>query len=449
MENKKQKARNIFTLIAIILLSVAVITMIILYSISLSDKQKLQTKLENVYQQNFCELVDNVNNAQIKLNKVCALKNDSYAEKLLNEISKNTLSASINLSSLPLSSSDLNQTIKFINQTSGFCETMANKLKNGEALSFDEQKTLQDLSVAFSEMKQKINSVSKDIFDGSILSESVKIDGDYNNFTLRLKNIKSDDVKYPTMIYDGPFSDSTVNRPIKGLNGETSSKEQAKQTIFDIFTNISESNCQYLGETNGKFKTYDFELLANENGSIYVQVTKQGACLLSLSAKSSFGDKKYTQKQAKQIAIDFAKQNKLENMQCVWSDVINSCAYINLAPIESGIIIYPDLVKVKVDLISGLVVGYEASTYYTNHIDRTLESVSVEKSLAQEKIPQDYKITKTNICLVPLDYNREVLCYEFVCTKDNETYYFYVNAKTSEVENILQVIETDNGNLLM
>lgn len=449
MENKKQKARNIFTLVMIILFVVAVIVMIVLYSISLNDKQKLQTKLENVYQKNFYELVDNVNNAQIKLDKVCVSDYDTYAQKMLNEISKNTTSASINLANLPISESALEQTIKFINQASGFCETMSNKLKRGESLSTSEQKTLQDLAHAFSEMKQKINSLSKDIFDGNILSDSVKFDGDFNNFTLRLKNIKSDDVKYPTMIYDGPFSDSTINRQIKGLDEENCSMERAKQTIFDIFTNISKSNCQFLGETNGKFQTYDFELSSQDNNSTYVQVTKKGAHILSLSAKSSFGEQKYTPKQAKQIAIDFAKQNKLENMQCVWSDVIDGSAYINLAPKINNVIVYPDLVKVKVDLATGLVVGYEASTYFTNHTNRNLGEVSVEKSLAQAKVPQNYNVEQTNLCLAPLDYNREVLCYEFVCTKDSSTYYFYVNANTNQLENILMVVETDNGNLLM
>ena len=37
------------------------------------------------------------------------------------------------------------------------------------------------------------------------------------------------------MIYDGPFSDSTVNKKIKNLNDEKVDKETAKQKLVDIF----------------------------------------------------------------------------------------------------------------------------------------------------------------------------------------------------------------------
>ena len=51
--------------------------------------------------------------------------------------------------------------------------------------------------------------------------------------------------------------------------------------------------------------------------------------------------------------------------------------------------------------------------------------------------------------LSPLDYNREVVCIEIEALDNESTYYFYFNAQTGDVENVLKVIKTDNGNLLM
>ena len=452
MENakiKKNNGKTILTIIVISILSVALVTLVVLYSISMSNQNNLKTDLENVYQKNFSELVDNVNNVEVKLSKVCASDYNSYAKKLLNEISKNSSMASTNLASLPVSIHGIDETIKFINQVGGYTEVMASKLEKGETLSNEEISTLEKLRDSFSMLKTKINELSKNIYSNNIFNQSTKLDGDYNEFTLKLQNIKAGDVEYPTMIYDGPFSDSTVNKKIKNLNDEKVDKETAKQKLVDIFKNISKSSCSYLGETNGKFKTYDFELFGNGNQTIYVQVSQNGAHLLTMSCSDNSSKQNYTLKQAKDIAISFAEQNGLGNMECVWSDIIGGDAYINLAPIQNGVIIYPDLIKVKVDLALGNVIGYESTTYFTNHIQRKLDIPKITSTTARTKVPNGYEIIETRLCLAPLDYNREVLCYENICVKNDETYYFYVNAQTNQIENILKIVETDNGNLLL
>ena len=452
MENtkiKKNNGKTILTIVVISILSVVLITLVVLYSISMLNQNNLKTNLENVYQKNFSELVDNVNNVEVKLSKVCASDYNSYAKKLLNEISKNSSMASTNLASLPVSINGIDETIKFINQVGGYTEVMALKLEKGESLSSEEISTLEKIRDSFSELKTKINELSNDIYSNNIFHQSSKLDGDYNKFTLKLQNMKAGDVEYPTMIYDGPFSDSTVNKKIKNLNDQKVDTETAKQKLIDIFKNISKNNCSYLGETNGKFKTYDFELFGSDNQNIYVQVSQNGAHILTMSCSDNGTKQNYTLKQAKDIAISFAKQNNLGDMECVWSDIVGGDAYINLAPVQNSVIIYSDLVKVKVDLSVGNVIGYEATTYFTNHTERKLDVPKITSATARAKVPTGYEIIQTRLCLAPLDYNREVLCYENICTKNNETYYFYVNSQTNQIENILKIVETDDGNLLL
>ena len=445
----KNKKANVGLIVAISILSVLLVAFIVLYSLSMSKQNQLKVDLENIYQKNFNELVDNVNNSDIKLSKVLASDYNSYAKKMLNEISKNTAEASTNLSALPVSINGIDDTIKFINQVSGYTQSLAEKLEEGEELSDKDIKTLQELKVAFTDLKNNVNKLSKDIYSGNIYDESNKLDGEYNNFTVSLQSVKSGNVDYPTMIYDGPFSDSTVNKKIKNLNFAKISTNVADDLIKNIFKNISNSNIEYLGETNGKFETYDYKLTTNENNVIYVQVTKNGAKLLTMSCNDTNSNQNYTLKQAIETAINFTKSLGINDMQCVWSDIVSSDAYINLAPVKNNIILYPDLIKVKVDLATGTVIGYESSSYYINHIERNLPSASITAQEANEKVPNEYNINETRLVLAPLQYQKEVLCYEVICNKDNETYYIYFNAMTGEMENILKTIETDNGNLLL
>ena len=449
MEVKKLKRSNIILIVVASILAALFIAFAVMYSISLNRQTKLQTDLDNIYQRNFNELVDNVNNSQIKLSKVCVSNYDSYAKKMLGEISTNTTCASINLSVLPISINGVDDTIKFINQVSGYTKTLADKLDKGDSLTSSEIKTLEELNDAFVNLKYQLNNLIRQIKNGDIYNESLSIEGDYNKFTLRLQNIKAGDVEYPTMIYDGPFSDSVINQEIKNMNFAKVDRETAKQSLLNILKDTSVSECEYLGETNGRFETFDFKISNNNDNAIYVQVTQNGAKLLTMTTGDFDNSQKYTLSQAKQIAIDFAKLAGINNLECVWSDVVGGDAYLNLAPMQSGIILYPDLIKVKVDLATGSVAGFEASSYYTNHTKRILQNTIISQSQAEQIIPNNLVKKTTKLVLAPLEYNREVLCYEIMGEKEDGTYYFYVNTQNGALENILKVVDTDNGSLLM
>ena len=69
-------------------------------------------------------------------------------------------------------------------------------------------------------------------------------------------------------------------------------------------------------------------------------------------------------------AENFAKKLGLDDMKCVWSAASEEISYINLAPVIDDIILYPDLIKVKVDLKNNSLVGWEATSYAYNHTER-------------------------------------------------------------------------------
>ena len=444
--SKSNKALIIVTII----LSIAVVALGILYGISLSSLNNFQTSLENVYQKNFYELVDEVNNAETKLNKVLASNSNTYRSKLLKEVSKNASEAQTRLNMLPYSINGLSDTISFVNQLSGYTETLAKSLDKGEKIDEKDQETLEKVYESVVNIKKSLNSMSKQMWEGyNITSSSLKLDGDYNSLTSDMSAMNGEDIEYPTMIYDGPFSDSQVNKEVKGLNFSEVSMETAKNNLGKILTNISVDNLKFNGESSGHFQTYDFSY-EDENGVYtFAQVTKKGGKLLTLSSQNIYKTKKLELANAEKIALDFAKKTGIESMKVVWSDVVGDDAFINLAPVIDGVIIYPDLVKVKVDLAKGDVLGFEASSYYMNHVNRKILPTRITESVAKAKIYSGLYVKDSRLALIPLEYGEEVLCYEFICSMNGNTYYVYINAVNGAEENILKVIQTDNGNLLM
>ena len=182
---------------------------------------------------------------------------------------------------------------------------------------------------------------------------------------------------------------------------------------------------------------------------LFVQVTKVGGNILTISGAGTSGEAQIDFAGAKDIALKFVSDNGVENAEVVWSDTLKNDIYLNIAPKAQGLVLYPDLVKVKINLASGTIVGYDATSYFTNHVSRSLNGGKITIESAKKNVPSGFSIVSSRKVLSPLEYNREVVCVEVEATKEGNTYYFYYNAETGEVENILKVIKTDNGNLLM
>lgn len=447
-KKKSQKAIIIGLSVATGVLGLGTIGFGVGYGITQSKATAYSIQLENIYQKNYYELVDNVNNIDTKISKLLASDEETYQAKMLSEISQSAKEMQNNIVSLPLSNDTIFQTVRFVNQMSGYTQILEEKISKGENISEKDMETLRELHDVLTEMKQYLNQLSKKVMTGySILEASSIIDGQFDSFSLDIAHVKSTDTDYPTMIYDGPFSDSVVNKKIVGLSGKLVSKEEAYQKVDSIFKNIA--NLKYQGKTNGKFETYNYDLLTSDNQTIYVQVTQQGGHILTVSGNVESTAKNISMENAEKIALDFVKQNGIENAKVVWSEELNSQVYFNIAPEQNKVILYPDLVKVKVDLENADVIGYDAMTYWTNHKQRNLSSDIVSANEAKTKVSETFDIKEERLVLAPLDYNREVLCWEFKAERNGAIYYIYINAETNIEENILKVVNTEDGSKLM
>ena len=116
-------------------------------------------------------------------------------------------------------------------------------------------------------------------------------------------------------------------------------------------------------------------------------------------------------------------------MSVVWSSSSSGESVVNLAPVQDGVILYPDLVKVKVDETDNSIVGFDASHYAYNHHQRIIQSpqISLQTATASVSIPP---VGEGRLTLIPLRETQEVLAYEFECHQ-NGTYYIYIDARTA------------------
>ena len=178
---------------------------------------------------------------------------------------------------------------------------------------------------------------------------------------------------------------------MKGLSENEVSKDEAYDYLRNaVYANRGDVEISYDKETNGDVATFDFNV--DIDGKHFVaQVSKRGGLLITLSGYAESGDAIIGKEQALELAKNFANNIGFENMDYVWLEIHENVAYINLASFQGDVILYPDLIKVKVDLTSQEVIGFEALNYALNHVERDVD-FTISQSEAENLLGFDLQM---------------------------------------------------------
>lgn len=435
--------KNKGLIVSVSLLSAVSLVFGVLFLVFLTSSNMYKTQLENGYTKSFYEVVDNINNLEVDMSKLIATTSLDSQRELLTDIKENSSLAVTNLSNLPLSISGVSGLNNLLNSTSGFSQSLLENNYRGSTISTSDFSQISTLHERIRAVQYDLNGYLSELnYDYNILDYVDFSDMEKSEYNGGLINTESSKTEVPSLIYDGPFSHTTLNKEIKGLEDREYTLEEVEQKLHKIFTGFA---IYHTGDTSGKFETYNFDVKGDVD--LYVAVTKKGGLLLTITAYGSGDNSKLSVQEGITLAETFANDVGIDNMYSVWHQATGNIVYVNLAPIENGIIYYSDLIKVKVDLSLGLVVGWEASAYATNHIERTFTS-SISLTSAMSSLSPELTVIERNRTIIPNKYVGENSAYEFICTWKNYTYYIYIDSNTGKESNILRVIKTTNGDLL-
>ena len=122
---------------------------------------------------------------------------------------------------------------------------------------------------------------------------------------------------------------------------------------------------------------------------------------------------------------------------------------INYAYNDNGITVYPDLIKVKLALDNGEILGLESSGYLNSHKIRTHFEPKITLEKAKENINKNLNIVSESMAIIPTEWKTEIFCYEFKGKVNDKEFLVYINADTGKEEDILVILDTPNGTLTM
>mgnify|MGYP003375439496 CR=1 FL=1 len=112
----------------------------------------------------------------------------------------------------------------------------------------------------------------------------------------------------------------------------------------------------------------------------------------------------------------------------------------NFAYEQDRTLMYPDLIKVKISLDNGEVLGIETTGYLNSHKEkRELKNPKISMEEAKSKLNPKLDISSDRLA--------EVFCYEFKGNINGNDFLIYINAETGEEQDILMIINTPDGTL--
>ena len=402
--------------------------------------------LEASYQKSFYDAVAEVDNIDLNLSKVLVTADTGAMQKYLVDTAINSELAENSIQQLPLHDESKYYTTKLINQIGDYSKYINNKLIMGEQISSSDMESLNALYQANKTLKESLQKmISKMGGDYSFTAHAgMKSDMVVQGFD-ELQNLS---VQYPELIYDGPFSDGQTNREIKGLNGAEIDDNYAREIFKKIFADFGIGEVENVGVTDGEIKCFNVQAQVKDQ-PLYAQISKTGGRLIMFSYAGTCEESVYNDDVAIEKAQQFIESLGIEDMKPVWINLSNNVYTINFAYEKQGVIVYSDLIKVRVCAQTAMVIGFESSSYYTNHVERVIEKPTLSKVQAKQKVSQSIEIDTCRLAIVPVGVSTEKLCYECMGEYDNSTYYVYVDANTGRQVEMFKVVESTEGTLLI
>ena len=361
-------------------------------------------------------------------------------------LTRDAASAKSSLSALPLSDTQLDNMLKFLSQVGAFVSTLDRKLSLGESITSEERNQLKQLIDVSQKLLSELDTITQGVEDGSVsfkqagntlqksTDQSMQIGSAFGDAEQTLTD-------YPTLIYDGPFSDHILNQTPKTLEGKSDiSKEKALEIASD-FIGADKSTLRFDSETNGVIETYNFFV-----DSINISVCKKGGAVLYLLGSSNAGESVITPEQAVENAKNFLSAKGYENMKESYYSTQDGICTVNFAYENEGVICYPDLIKISVSLETGNIISFDARGYIMNHTDRPPVQSKISADEAKMSVSDYLTVMSSRLAVIPTDYKTEKTAYEFHCkTPDEQEVLVYIDVLTAKEDDILLLLYSDGG----
>ncbi len=432
---------------AISFLSVACIILTVSTVVYADRARKYEFATQIVYEKALSELCESLDNITVSLQKGTYCSTGKMLSDIGNDLSRQATSAKVSLGQLTGKNIDSDEIYKFLSQIGAFTISVAEK--EGKLTLSKKQKEGLDALLKYSEsLSKSLDEIRQGSFRGDIVQSknqsTLSLDKTEmpKTFDSSMSDAGQSLADYPTLIYDGPFADSVINKEggkmLKSLGEIT--KQEAKKIAADYIGTTVEG-LRENGDVNG-----DIELYCFSKGDVAAAVTKKGGKLCYMVNPRDVSGETISSKECIKRAKKFLQDAGYKNMKDSYYSVYDGVCTVNFAYTENGIIHYSDLIKVSVALDNGEVLSVDARGYLMNHTKRDIYEKKLTKAQAQSILSDGLTVLSAESAVIPTDTGKEAYCYEFHCRdKKGQQVLIYIDKVTGEEKDILILLYADGG----
>lgn len=414
-----------------------------------NQRRNLNLSLENQYRRAFIELSGYVDEIETQLNKGMLAGSAAQVASISSEIFRQSAAAKACLGQLPTSQVQLDNTAKFLSQVGDYTYVLSQNMINGQNISEEDFENLKSLTSYAATLNNSLAKIQEGIYEGTV---SFTSENDYNtayaagtDVLKDLENVEKSFSEYPSLIYDGPFSEHIENvQSVMLKNSDEITVDDALKKAKE-FLGERGNSLRYESDTlNSAIDAYTF-VSYDDTKEISISVTKRGGYVNYFLDSRMVGEEKLNFSEAIITAEKYLNSIGIEDIVSNYYDKTGGVATINFAYQQDGVVCYSDLIKIRVALDNGEILGLEAHGYLMNHKKREFPPIKLTEQEAKEKVSTRLLVDSVGMAYIPKDSLEEILCYEFHGNFNERNFIIYINAENGREEKILMLIESENG----
>lgn len=400
--------------------------------------------LQDTYARHVLETQEQLQAISAQLSKAQIAADVRTRVELLSTVSRQAEGVVGGLTALPLSHAAMSDTIKFCNQLSEYTLGLALLAASGNEMAAEDLNRLVQLRNCCMLLLGQLAVAQADFTQ---LSAGTFYDG-VSAAERPLEQVADPEhgMQYPSMVYDGAFSDARRKGPPRGLNPTKVDQQMAVE--------IARS---YLGEERvrsavpgvsmgGNLPCHGVTLTLHDGLVLNAEVTQQGGQMLWIMPERASFEAALTLEECTQAAQAFLRSKGYPPMEPGDYQVYDGLAVIDWIAVQDGVLLYPDQIKLQLRMDTGEVVGLEANQYLMNHTQRTNLKPGLTQEEALAAVNDLLQVKTVRLCVIP-NGDGERLCYEVTGEYQQQTYMVYIDAITGEEAEVLMRMNSAEGPL--
>ncbi|MBD8070274.1 germination protein YpeB [Bacillus sp. PS06] len=411
------------------------------------EKNAVLIHAENNYQRAFHDLTYQIDLLHDKIGTTLAMNSKDSLSPALADVWRVTSEAQSDVGQLPLTLLPFNKTEEFLSNIGDFSYRTAVRDLDGEPLSDEEYKTLQNLYSNAEDIQKELRKVQHLVIENNLRWMDVELalasgqkQAD-NTIIDGFKTVEKDIEGYKETNFGPTVSSKQNGGEYENLEGNEIDENKAKEIAKDFLS--LKGNIDMSVTENGDGATNGFYSLRiddpDSKSEIYMDITKKGGYPVWVIQHRDVKDPKISLNEASNNAIKFLKDHNFHTQELFESAQYDNIGVFNFVSSIDGVRIYPDSIKMKVALDDGHIVGFSAKDFLSSHKERKIPKPGISLEEARKKVNPNLEVMEDRLAIITNDLNEEVLCYEFLGVINDDTYRLYINAENGHEEEVIKL----------